>query len=126
MTDDDLPIAVLFHHHLREPSAQASLDIGGRLVADPMLKAPKSMWVFRQRRPRGGRTGAKTGSFRVAENPLGIDPSKGPHPKELEHWLLFALGQRGRGLGWREMSQRNIMCIREEKAGHCKHCHSLA
>jgi hypothetical protein len=41
--DGDLRITGLFHHHLQEPSAQASLGIGGRLVADPMLKTPKSM-----------------------------------------------------------------------------------
>jgi hypothetical protein len=106
----------------RRPLTSGGLG-GGPDAEDPEIHAGVSTTAA------SGRTNlseTKTGSFRVAGNPLGIDPSKGPQPKEFEHWLLFALCQRGRCLGWREMSQRNIMCIREEKAGHCKHRHSLA
>jgi hypothetical protein len=35
--------------------------------------------------------------------------SKGPQPKDFKHWLLLALYQRGRCLGWGEMSLRNII-----------------
>ena len=53
-----------------------------------------------------------------ADNPTGIDPSKGPQPKDFEHWLLLAFYQRGRCLGRGEMSLRNIICIREEEGDH--------